>query len=1683
MFLKSKVQSQRSTAANGGGTKGSEGILEEDTQPVAPNYDATGSTEPPADLDPSTFPDHDDDPEVFAEMARQQRAERRAGQRRSRVSWPRNDADAPDYAHSLVAEDFGIVPRKRFMLTPQVIDLLIKANRFKVFGPNGRIVVALRGGWIVGEPSQPNVKEVEIEDRRPDHKKFRCMIGYYDMPNQLVSAFHSSTVPIHYAVTNFFRKKWNANPGTNMLPTGCYVFRRAGHKYSGNTFKIKPALRLTDPSNHKADGAATVLRSLDDETYTHEDYWHNTKPYDNVHCAYSKTSFSSYGCLTVQGEDGRAGPWRDFQKPLRSMPWDTPMSLVLLTGRDAAIAAEIIRQGKQNDPVVVRSCLERLRVGSEGEIVRQLQLNFGFSGKSSYFGPATRKRLTEREKKESGVNTDGTYSPADDEAIGWGLFEKYGRNLLTGGQQAAEADGATGAGTGGGQGGDSADGFGIDPNSLTLQPTGGANASVSGDGKTLTVVGEGIWRVGPGFGEVTFTPEPAFHGTPTPVRYVAKDFSGATHSALVSVTVKRVNQAPTAAADSAVAEFGEAVEVSVLENDNDPDGKIVPSSLKFAEVPAGSQLTRDGTLIVPDRGIWRITQDARLRFEPVEGFFGKSQVGYEITDNEGAKATATATVTVKPRLSLADDTGTTDQGVPLTIDVFDNDTLFGKPQVDDADAGATTGVGIGNSGPTQDGSQTPGGPATEPQTDAGSQPPVTTPVAASVPVPLVDADLKRFASSPKSERYRKVLVEKGDAILADYGINANPLRMAHFMAQVGHESGKFKIDRESLYYTTPRAVRTSWPSRFPTDASTRPYLRNEQALAARVYDNRPQLGNTTPGDGFKYRGRGLIQITGKWAYNKYGRDLGLDFVGNPELATDPETALRIAAKFWFDRKLNRFADRNDIKRITYFINGGYNGFASRKAHFAEAWSIWGSGEPKPRPLDYLARGDKGATITKLQKLLTQAGYPLGEIDGDFGGKTEKAVMRFQLENGLNVDGTVAPKTMQLLEAVAKEKASEAGARRSRTTRGQRSGETHAPSRRYSDRVEGPQWDLTENIRLISVLVAIAGLAIAVLSGVGGPGGSGEEQNWSTIGAVMALAGTLVFALSFLSSRDDNDDARENEDTSDNLQHESEIDYEPPPGWSDVETEGFEDERLRRSAREHQRRRFGETDKRIRDRGFDESYFEDPEPVRAAPIAPEHRDTGDTGPEAGSPAGVPSKLAEASKEDRFQALTETGSADPVIQVQDSLTPFQIESRDARFVLIKMFGGDNDLSDEVEYDLREMEAANSSGSQVAVLGLADLWEAPASVVEVTTSGKRRTVEPMGEIDTGDPEVLARFLSRALISFHPDTRIAIGFWDHGTGVLDEADKDEKLLDRSRSVGRAAARVRDRRRGRRGKPARRLFLSQEQREALEAEADTRAMLHDDLSGGVLTNLEAGKMLKAAFERAGRGSRPVDLMYSDTCLNGMIEVITELGDYADVFVASADLEPGEGWDYEGWINKTNRLGHAARTEDWAQAAVETYADYYRDDPSAYPITLGAFDTDNDIMDRFAELVDAASEPGQAGREAWRLLRDAREYTLQYDGTSSMDMYEFAMHLEREARAVSNSALHSRAQALQRAIATSRVAFVGIGGEAARSQGLAFWFPKSRSEYRLDIATYRRLEFARATGWAEYLDGKYKLIV
>ena len=161
------------------------------------------------------------------------------------------------------------------------------------------------------------------------------------------------------------------------------------------------------------------------------------------------------------------------------------------------------------------------------------------------------------------------------------------------------------------------------------------------------------------------------------------------------------------------------------------------------------------------------------------------------------------------------------------------------------------------------------------------------------------------------------------------------LRLAHFLAQTAAETGGYKRLEENLNYSAKRMMAV-FPSRFPNMASTAGLANNPRAFALKVYSNRLGNGSPATGDGFTYRGRGLIQLTGRSNYAAREAETSIPLVTHPELASDPKTSLRIACLYWTSRGINGPADQDDVRAVRILVNGGTNGLEEAKAHLARA---------------------------------------------------------------------------------------------------------------------------------------------------------------------------------------------------------------------------------------------------------------------------------------------------------------------------------------------------------------------------------------------------------------------------------------------------------------------------------------------------------------------------------------------------------------------------------------------------------------------------------------------------------------------------------------------------------------------------------------------------------------------------
>ncbi len=305
---------------------------------------------------------------------------------------------------------------------------------------------------------------------------------------------------------------------------------------------------------------------------------------------------------------------------------------------------------------------------------------------------------------------------------------------------------------------------------------------------------------------------------------------------------------------------------------------------------------------------------------------------------------------------------------------------------------------------------------------------------------LDEEKIAAFASRALPQ-YKQALLRAND-VLTRYGINQSPMRLCHFLGQIGNECGRLTIIEENMTYRSAARLRAVWPSRFPTLASAEPYVNNPQKLAEKVYGGRFE---NKPGDGWRYRGRGLVQITGRSSYREMGKKLGIPLEENPDLAFDPKYAVAIACETWAgktltgERDMNRLADANKLEAMTYRINGGYTNIDDRRDAFEEAWEIWGTGKPPRRSLepDLLDRGDRAGKVEELNARLDQLhlfdGITSSRPTQVYNLATYKAVRSLQQEAGLNPTGVVGTDTWTALEkAIDRGGSSGGGTTRSRS---------------------------------------------------------------------------------------------------------------------------------------------------------------------------------------------------------------------------------------------------------------------------------------------------------------------------------------------------------------------------------------------------------------------------------------------------------------------------------------------------------------------------------------------------------------------------------------------------------------------------------------------------------------------------
>lgn len=256
-----------------------------------------------------------------------------------------------------------------------------------------------------------------------------------------------------------------------------------------------------------------------------------------------------------------------------------------------------------------------------------------------------------------------------------------------------------------------------------------------------------------------------------------------------------------------------------------------------------------------------------------------------------------------------------------------------------------------------------------------------------------------------------------------------PLRMASFMAQCSHESQDFRALEENLNYSVDTLLKVF--SRYFGTGKADPaaYARNPEKLANYVYmdvnrSKQGALGNTQPGDGWKFRGGGVKQLTGRNNYSVFAKDLGMTADEAADYVRTKKGALESACWFWKKNNLEKFADADDIVGMTQKINGGDIGLQDRTARYIKAKAIIGNSAPVNQQItDSVTQKSSPASYPTIQKKSTgdivkkvQAKLGLG-ADGVYGLQTEIAVKSWQKTNKYTVDGIMNEEQIKKLLGV------------------------------------------------------------------------------------------------------------------------------------------------------------------------------------------------------------------------------------------------------------------------------------------------------------------------------------------------------------------------------------------------------------------------------------------------------------------------------------------------------------------------------------------------------------------------------------------------------------------------------------------------------------------------------------------
>jgi putative chitinase len=248
--------------------------------------------------------------------------------------------------------------------------------------------------------------------------------------------------------------------------------------------------------------------------------------------------------------------------------------------------------------------------------------------------------------------------------------------------------------------------------------------------------------------------------------------------------------------------------------------------------------------------------------------------------------------------------------------------------------------------------------------------------------------------------------------------------MAHFVSQCAHESNNFNSLEENLNYSEKSllAVFGRYFGAAPKRSAAE-YARMPEMIANYVYQDefrKYKMGNTQSGDGWRFRGRGLKQLTGRENYTGFGKFMGMTAEQAADYVATPKGAVESACWFWDTKKLNNIADTDDVVKMTKEINGGNIGLADRQARYKKAMEVFGSpcdvadchddddNDMDVSDIGTLRKGSKGDGVKMMQEALGVG------ADGSFGPGTERALKAWQTKNGLTADGIAGPRTLEKL---------------------------------------------------------------------------------------------------------------------------------------------------------------------------------------------------------------------------------------------------------------------------------------------------------------------------------------------------------------------------------------------------------------------------------------------------------------------------------------------------------------------------------------------------------------------------------------------------------------------------------------------------------------------------------------------